>query len=75
MPFILFGLFINKIAGKMSSSFAGKSIICKAAIAFAPNEPLRVEEIEVEAPKKGEVRIKVSYCMLDKSCFFIEYKN
>lgn len=36
-----------------------RSIICKAAIAFAPNEPLRVEEIEVEAPKKGEVRIKV----------------
>lgn len=32
---------------------------CKAAVAWAPNEPLKVEEIEVAPPQKGEVRVKV----------------
>lgn len=46
----------------MSGSFAettGKDIICKAAIAYGPNEPLRVENITVAPPKAGEVRLKV----------------
>eukprot|EP01134_Creolimax_fragrantissima_P000356 CFRG0356T1 len=35
------------------------AIKCKAAIAWAPNEPLKIEEIYVAAPKAGEVRVKV----------------
>ena len=32
----------------------GKTITCKAAIAWAANEPLTVEDVEVAPPKKGE---------------------
>ncbi len=35
------------------------TIICKAAVAFAPNEPMKVVDIQVEAPKAGEVRVRV----------------
>jgi len=35
------------------------TIVCKAAVAFKPKQPLQVVEIEVEPPKKGEIRIKV----------------
>jgi len=31
----------------------------KAAVAWGPNEPLKIEEIDLEGPKKGEVLIKV----------------
>ncbi|CAB1115909.1 unnamed protein product [Ectocarpus sp. CCAP 1310/34] len=41
------------------SETMGKSIKCKAAVAWAANEPLKVEEIEVAPPQKGEVRVKV----------------
>jgi len=34
-------------------------ITCKAAVAWAPNKPLTIEEVEVAPPKKGEVRLKV----------------
>lgn len=35
------------------------SFRCKAAVAWAANEPMKVEEIEVAPPKEGEVRVKV----------------
>lgn len=38
---------------------AGFPIICKAAVAWAPNEPLKTEEITVAPPKAGEVRLKI----------------
>ncbi|XP_073457423.1 alcohol dehydrogenase 1-like [Aquarana catesbeiana] len=38
---------------------AGKVIKCKAAVAWAPNQPLDIEEIEVQPPKEKEVRIKM----------------
>lgn len=41
------------------SDTTGKVITCKAAVAWAPKEPLKIETIEVEPPKKGEVRFKV----------------
>lgn len=31
----------------------------KAAVAWGPNEPLKVEEVDLEEPKKGEVLIKM----------------
>ena len=37
----------------------GKVITCKAAVAWAPNEPLSIETVHVAPPKRGEVRIKV----------------
>lgn len=32
---------------------------CRAAIAYAPNKPLVIEEINVAVPKSGEVRVKM----------------
>ena len=41
------------------ASTAGQPIICKAAVAWAPKEDLKVEDVEVAAPKAGEVRVKI----------------
>ncbi|KAM4724123.1 alcohol dehydrogenase 1 isoform 4-T4 [Anableps anableps] len=38
---------------------AGKVIKCKAAVAWEPNKPLVIEEIEVAPPQPNEVRIKI----------------
>nr|XP_033813186.1 alcohol dehydrogenase 1-like [Geotrypetes seraphini] len=38
---------------------AGKVIKCKAAIAWGPNMPFAIEEIEVAPPKAHEVRVKI----------------
>ncbi|KAJ7547520.1 hypothetical protein O6H91_08G089200 [Diphasiastrum complanatum] len=38
----------------------GKTITCKAAVAWEPKRPLSIEEIQVEPPKTGEVRIKIT---------------
>ena len=37
----------------------GKVIKCRAAVAWAAKVPLVIEEVEVAAPKEGEIRIKV----------------
>eukprot|EP00466_Bigelowiella_natans_P004870 jgi/Bigna1/58338/fgenesh1_pm.77_\ len=37
----------------------GKPITCKAAVAWAANEPLKTETIVVAPPKRNEIRIKV----------------
>ena len=41
------------------SSFVGLPITCRAAVAWAPNQPLTTETIIVAPPKAGEVRLKV----------------
>ncbi|XP_016417637.1 alcohol dehydrogenase 8b [Sinocyclocheilus rhinocerous] len=38
---------------------AGKVIKCRAAVAWEPNAPLVIEEIEVGPPQEGEIRIKI----------------
>lgn len=38
----------------------GKTITCKAAVAWAAKEPLKIEDIQVAAPRKGEVRVKIT---------------
>ncbi|CAL1373720.1 unnamed protein product [Linum trigynum] len=51
---------------------AGKVITCLAAVARAPNEPLVLEEIEVDPPQKAEVRIRILYtsiCHTDTSAW------
>ena len=42
-----------------ASSTAGQPIRCKAAVAWAANEPLSIEEILVAPPRAGEVRVRV----------------
>jgi len=41
------------------TSTKGKVIKCKAAVAWEAKKDLVIEEIEVDPPKKGEVRIKI----------------
>lgn len=38
---------------------AGKTITCRAAVAWEPKKPLGIETVEVAPPKAGEVRFKV----------------
>lgn len=40
-------------------SFEGKIITCKAAVAWAADEPFKIEEIQVAPPKANEVRVKI----------------
>ncbi|RWS10863.1 Alcohol dehydrogenase class-3-like protein [Dinothrombium tinctorium] len=42
-----------------SSPNAAKVITCKAAVAWAPNQPLSLETVLVEPPRAGEVRIRI----------------
>ncbi|XP_033991072.1 alcohol dehydrogenase 1-like [Trematomus bernacchii] len=44
-------------AAKMAT--AGKVIKCKAAVAWEPNKPLVIEEVEVAPPQANEIRIKI----------------
>lgn len=37
----------------------GQPIVCKAAVAWAANEPLKVEMVTVDPPKAGEVRLRI----------------
>ncbi|XP_047574013.1 alcohol dehydrogenase 1-like [Lutra lutra] len=39
---------------------SGKIITCRAAVAWAANSSLSIEEVQVEPPKAGEVRIKMA---------------
>lgn len=41
-------------------STAGKVIKCQAAVAWEAGKPLSIEEIEVDPPKAGEVRVKIT---------------
>ncbi|RWR99486.1 alcohol dehydrogenase class-3-like protein [Dinothrombium tinctorium] len=62
----------------MNSETAGKVIKCRAAICWAPLKPLTVEDIEVEPPKAGEVRIKVitnSVCHTDLHVYEGKFKE
>lgn len=36
-------------------------ITCKAAVALAPKEELVIQEVQVDTPKAGEVRVKILY--------------
>lgn len=40
-------------------STQGQVIKCRAAVAWAANQPLKIETVDVAAPKAGEVRIKI----------------
>eukprot|EP00250_Pteridium_aquilinum_P013545 c21409_g1_i3 orf=113-1210(-) len=40
---------------------AGQTITCKAAVCWSAKEPLVLENVQVEPPQKGEVRIKILF--------------
>ena len=42
-------------------STEGKTITCKAAIAWEANKPLSVEDVHVAPPREGEVRVRVTF--------------
>ncbi|CAH8278449.1 unnamed protein product [Arabidopsis lyrata] len=42
----------------------GQVITCKAAVAYEPNKPLVIEDVQVAPPQAGEVRIKILYTAL-----------
>jgi S-(hydroxymethyl)glutathione dehydrogenase/alcohol dehydrogenase len=48
------------------SSTAGTTITCKAAVAWAAGEPLKIEEVEVAPPRAHEVRIHILYTGKEK---------
>ncbi|KAJ5574439.1 alcohol dehydrogenase [Penicillium hetheringtonii] len=43
------------------ASTVGKTITCKAAVAWAATEPLSIEDIEVAPPRAHEVRIQIHH--------------
>ena len=43
----------------LTMATAGKDIECKAAIAWAANQPLDVRKVTVAPPQAGEVRVKI----------------
>ncbi|KAI9227791.1 MAG: S-glutathione dehydrogenase-like protein [Piptocephalis tieghemiana] len=43
------------------SDTTGKTITCKAAVAWEAGKPLSIEDVEVAPPKAGEVRLRVHY--------------
>jgi len=47
------------LSNRMST--VGQVITCKAAVAWAAKEPLSIETVTVDPPKKGEVRMKVNF--------------
>ncbi|XP_027349029.1 alcohol dehydrogenase-like 4 [Abrus precatorius] len=56
----------------------GKTIKCKAAVAYGPGEPFVVEQILVHPPQKMEVRIKILYtsiCHTDLSAWKAENES
>jgi len=53
------GNFVNELRGKtMEIKQINSTIKSRAAVAFAPNQPLQIVEIDVEMPRKGEVLIR-----------------
>ena len=42
----------------------GKTITCKAAVAWEAKKPLDVTDIQVAPPKAGEVRVKVRILLI-----------
>lgn len=43
----------------------------KAAVLYEPNQPVVVEDIEMEAPKEGEVLVKMAATGVCHSCYHV----
>jgi S-(hydroxymethyl)glutathione dehydrogenase/alcohol dehydrogenase len=55
-----------------SSPTAGKPIRCRAMVARAPKQPLVLEEITVDPPRAGEVRVRV---VANALCHTVRHKK
>ncbi|KAL5705272.1 hypothetical protein ACHQM5_023600 [Ranunculus cassubicifolius] len=62
----------------------GQIITCKATVAWEPNKPLVIEDVEVAPPQAGEVRIKIlftalchtdAYTWSGKVCILRDYRS
>lgn len=51
---------ISSVTFVLSMSTEGQTITCEAAVAWAPNTELSIEEVEVLPPRAHEVRVKVA---------------
>lgn len=51
----------------MAPPTAGQIITCKGAVCWAAGEPLIIEDVQVDPPQVGEVRIKILYSSLCRS--------
>ncbi|CAM6050712.1 unnamed protein product [Sphagnum compactum] len=56
---------------RTASSTEGQVIKCKAAVAYAPREPLSFEDILVAPPQAGEVRVKITHSSICQSDLYI----
>ncbi|KAJ7554847.1 hypothetical protein O6H91_05G012700 [Diphasiastrum complanatum] len=45
----------------------GQVITCKAAVAWGPKQPLKIEEVQVAPPGDGEVRIRILFTSVCRS--------
>ncbi|XP_042047363.1 8-hydroxygeraniol oxidoreductase-like [Salvia splendens] len=55
----------------MADNTTPRAITCKAAVAWKPLEPLKIEEVQVDPPNSTQVRIKMVYasmCHTDFTC-------
>ena len=43
------------------ASTAGRPVKSRAAVAFAAGEPLKIVEIDVAPPRKGEVLVRITH--------------
>lgn len=60
----MFARFAPVLAHVRCLSTTGKTITCKAAVAFAAKEPLKVVDVQVAPPQRGEVRVKITHTAL-----------
>src|SRR5690606_8168036 len=51
-------------AARTGAHVLSKSIKSRAAVAFAAGQPLKVVEIDVEPPRKGEVLVRITHTAL-----------
>jgi hypothetical protein len=56
---------------RTASPTEGQVIKCKAAVAYAPKEPLSFEDILVAPPQAGEVRVKITHSSICQSDLYI----
>lgn len=49
---------------KLANARFNSTITCKAAVAFAAKEPLKIVNVQVAPPQAGEVRVKITHTAL-----------
>ncbi|GAQ82963.1 alcohol dehydrogenase class-3 [Klebsormidium nitens] len=54
----------SSVAAGVEMADVGKTIVCKAAIAWGPKTDLSIEDVEVAPPQAGEVRIRITHTAL-----------